>query len=277
MRNIPASMDPDVVRAIDARLDRVEEEHDVRVLWAIESGSRAWGFPSPDSDYDCRFLYVCRAGDYLGLRARRDVIETPLDKVFDVNGWDVRKALGLMVRGNATVGEWLRSPIVYRGDTAVRDDLLALAEDVVDQNALRKHYVHVARNNLALLAASGVTKKFFYALRPAVTLRWMRLRETTAAPPMDLPTLAAEAELPEGLRALVDELIRRKSHTRELGSVVVQDALLDFVETELRTAEAMLPDSRPPGSGEARERAWTLAEEAFRRLIGEPADAVVAG
>jgi predicted nucleotidyltransferase len=182
-----------------------------------------------------------------------------------------------MVKGNATVGEWLRSPIVYRGDTAVRDDLLALAEDVVDQNALRKHYVHVARNNLALLAASGVTKKFFYALRPAVTLRWMRLRETTAAPPMDLPTLAAEAELPEGLRALVDELIRRKSHTRELGSVVVQDALLDFVETELRTAEAMLPDSRPPGSGEARERAWTLAEEAFRGLIGEPADAVVAG
>jgi hypothetical protein len=63
MRNIPASMDPDVVRAIDARLDRVEEEHDIRVLWAIESGSRAWGFPSPDSDYDCRFGTSARRSD----------------------------------------------------------------------------------------------------------------------------------------------------------------------------------------------------------------------
>jgi predicted nucleotidyltransferase len=277
MRNIPASLDPDVVRAIDVRLDRVEDEHDIRVLWAIESGSRAWGFPSPDSDYDCRFLYVRRVGDYLSLRARRDVIETPLDKVFDVNGWDVRKALGLMVKGNATVGEWLRSPIVYRGDVALRDDLLALAEEIVDQNALRKHYVHVARNNLALLASGGVAKKFFYALRPAVTLRWMRVREITATPPMDLPTLVSEAELPEGLGALVEELIGRKSRTREMGPLAVQDVLLDFVETELRTAEAMLPDSRSQGAGEARERAWTLAEEAFRRLIGDSSGAVVAG
>lgn len=277
MRNIPASLDPDVVRAIDARLDRVEEEHDIRVLWAIESGSRAWGFPSPDSDYDCRFLYVRRVGDYLSLRARRDVIETPLDKVFDVNGWDLRKALGLMVKGNATVGEWLRSPIVYRGDVAFRDELLALAEGVVDQNALRKHYVHVARNNLTLLASSGVAKKFFYALRPAVTLRWMRVRETTAPPPMDLPTLVAEAALPEGLRAAVDELIDHKSHTREMGSIVVPDVLLDFVETELWTAEVMLSDSTQPGRGEARERAWTLAEDAFRRLIGVSSGDVVAG
>jgi predicted nucleotidyltransferase len=262
-------MNPDVVRAIDARLDRVEEEHDVRVLWAIESGSRAWGFPSPDSDYDCRFLYVRRVGDYLSLRARPDVIETPLDKVFDVNGWDVRKALALMVKGNATVGEWLRSPIVYRGDVAFRDELLALAEDIVDPNALRRHHVHVARNNLALLASSGVAKKFFYALRPAVTLRWMRLRETTAPPPMDLPTLVAEAALPESLRAAVDELIDRKARTREMGSIVVQDVLLDFVETELATAEAMLSDPMSPGAGEARERAWTHAEEAFRRLIGD--------
>lgn len=270
-------MDPDVVRAIDARLDRVEEEHAVRVLWAIESGSRAWGFPSPDSDYDCRFLYVRRTGDYLSLRARRDVIETPLDKVFDVNGWDVRKALGLMVKGNATVGEWLRSPIVYRGDVAFRDELVALAEDVVDRNALRKHHVHVARNNLALLASSGVTKKFFYALRTAVTLRWMRVRETAAPPPMDLPTLVAEAMLPEGLGAAVDELIARKSRTREMGSIVVQDVLLDFVESELRTAEAMLSDSGSPGTGDARERAWTLAEEVFRRLIGDSSRAVVPG
>ena len=270
MRNIPDSMDPDVVRAIDARLDRVEEEQGVSIVWAIESGSRAWGFPSPDSDYDCRFLYARPVADYLGLRSRRDVIETPLDRVFDVNGWDVRKAFGLMVKGNATVGEWLRSPIVYRGDAVLRDDLVALADDVVDRHALTKHYVHVARNNLALLASSGVAKKFFYALRPAVTLRWMRLRADSALPPMDLPTLVAGAAVPDDVRAAVDELVDRKSLTRELGALVVPAVLLSFVEAELRHAEADLPESRSPQADDARARAWSLADDAFRRLVGVP-------
>jgi predicted nucleotidyltransferase len=101
----------------------------------------------------------------------------------------------------------------------------------------------------------------------------MRLRETTAPPPMDLPTLVAEAALPEDLRAAVDELIGRKSRTREMGSIVVQGVLLDFVETELQTAEAMLSDVRSPGIGEPHRRAWTLAEEAFRRLIGDSSGA----
>lgn len=272
MRNIPDSMDPDVVRAVDARLDRVEEEHGVGVVWAIESGSRAWGFPSPDSDYDCRFLYVRRVEDYLALRPHRDVIETPLDKVFDVNGWDVRKAFGLMVRGNATVGEWLRSPIVYRGDAVLRDELTALADDVVDRHALARHYLHVARNNLALLASTGVAKKFFYALRPAVTLRWMRVHQGSALPPMDLPTLVAQASVPDDVRAAVDELIGHKSRTRELGSLVVPDLLLAFVEAELRSAEAGSPGPRSAAAAadEARARAWTLAEGAFRRLVGVP-------
>ncbi|MFJ3407920.1 DNA polymerase beta superfamily protein [Promicromonospora sp. NPDC090134] len=268
MRSIPDSMDPDVVRAVDARLDRVEHEYDVRVLWAIESGSRAWGFPSPDSDYDCRFLYVRRAHDYLGLRARRDVIETPLDKIFDVNGWDVRKALGLMVKGNATVGEWLRSPIVYRGDAAVRDELLALAGDVTDRRALTNHYLHVGRNSLGLYASTKVAKKFLYALRPAVTLRWMRVQEGAATPPMDLPTLVAGCALPADVRAAVEELVRHKSASREMGSIAVPDVLLDFVEAELARAEATLAEPRPPRAGGARDRAWSLADDLFRRLVG---------
>ncbi|MFE7508296.1 DNA polymerase beta superfamily protein [Promicromonospora sp. NPDC057488] len=265
MRSIPDSMDPEVVRAIDARLDRVEQEYDVRVLWAIESGSRAWGFPSPDSDYDCRFLYVRRADDYLGLRARRDVIETPLDKVFDVNGWDVRKALGLMVKGNATVGEWLRSPIVYRGDVAVRDELLALAGDTVDRRALMNHYLHVGRSSLGLYASTGVAKKFLYALRPAVTLRWMRVRDGAATPPMDLSTLVAGSAVPGDVRAAVEELVRHKSATREMGAIVVPEVLPRFVEAELGLAETALAEPRP--ARESRESAWSLADGAFRRLV----------
>eukprot|EP01035_Chromulina_nebulosa_P036120 gene36119-biopygen23716 len=93
LRSIPADFAADEVGAIDARLDVVVRDERVAIPLAIESGSRAWGFASPDSDYDCRFLYLRRRSDYLALWAPRDVIETPLDGLLDVNGWDVAKAL----------------------------------------------------------------------------------------------------------------------------------------------------------------------------------------
>ncbi len=105
MRSIPADFDAATVAAIDERLDLVVRDERVAMPLAIESGSRAWGFASPDSDYDCRFLYVRRRRDYLALWPHRDVIETPLDGLLDVNGWDVAKALRLLVKGNAVVIE----------------------------------------------------------------------------------------------------------------------------------------------------------------------------
>src|ERR1043165_8193851 len=120
LRTIPQSMDRAAVALIDARLDDVRSQHNVQMLLAIESGSRAWGFPSPDSDYDCRFLYVRSAEQYLSPWVKRDVIETPLDAVLDVNGWDWGKAIKLVLKGNAVVIEWLQSPIVYRGDAGFR-------------------------------------------------------------------------------------------------------------------------------------------------------------
>lgn len=116
IRTIPASFDPVTVEQIDARLDDIEVDDRVAIAWAIESGSRAWGFPSPDSDYDCRFLFVRQVDDYLSPWVRRDVIETPLEGDLDVNGWDLGKAIKLLLKGNAVVIEWLTSPIAYRGD-----------------------------------------------------------------------------------------------------------------------------------------------------------------
>ena len=105
LRSIDASMDTAIVAAIDDRLGGVAAEQGVRIPWAIESGSRAWGFPSPDSDYDCRFFYVRTGEEYLSPWRPRDVIETPLDAVFDVNGWDLIKAVRLATSGNATFAE----------------------------------------------------------------------------------------------------------------------------------------------------------------------------
>jgi len=103
-------------------LAAVKEQHQgATVLLAVESGSRAWGFPSPDSDYDCRFIFVRPPENYLRLFALRDVIEFPTDGLVDVNGWDLAKALRLLLRGNAVVIEWLTSPFTYAGDAVFRD------------------------------------------------------------------------------------------------------------------------------------------------------------
>ena len=109
-------IDPTVRSEIEARLLVIEAEHGVRVLYACESGSRGWGFASPDSDYDVRFIYAHPLPWYLRVAAERDVIELPISGDLDINGWELRKALGLLKKGNATLIEWLGSPIVYRAD-----------------------------------------------------------------------------------------------------------------------------------------------------------------
>jgi uncharacterized protein len=98
------------------RLLAIEAEHGVRALYACESGSRGWGFASPDSDYDVRFIYVHPLPWYLRVSAQRDVIEVPISDELDINGWELRKALSLLKKGNATLIEWLDSPVVYRAD-----------------------------------------------------------------------------------------------------------------------------------------------------------------
>lgn len=156
----------DVARAsVLARLEEVRREHGVAIPLAVESGSRAWGFPSADSDYDCRFVYVRPAAEYLDSLPPRDVIETPLDPVLDVNGWDLLKTVRLAVKGNATVLEWLSSRLVYDVDEAFRADLAAFGERVADRSALVQHYAYVAIAQRERWLGDGVAslKNVFYA------------------------------------------------------------------------------------------------------------------
>jgi uncharacterized protein len=236
MRNIPPSMDALVVAEIDARLERVSSAERVAVAWAIESGSRAWGFPSPDSDYDCRFLYVREPGEYLTLWPKRDVIEAPLDEVFDVNGWDLTKALRLMLKGNAVVVEWLRSPIIYGGDEGFRSSLLSLAAEVTNPILIGRHYLHVGRRQWPKSTADVSLKKVFYALRPAATLRWLRRNSSNPLPPMNLAALLDECDPPRDVVSETEELVALKAITREVGRGVFPPALSRFVTEEFELA-----------------------------------------
>lgn len=261
LRSIPSSMDLAVVATIDGELDRIERDHRVGVRLAIESGSRAWGFPSPDSDYDCRFVYVAHLDDYLTPWRERDVIETPLVGLLDVNGWDLAKALRLLVAGNAVLIEWLMSPIVYRGDAEFRDELRELADAVADRNRVAMHYLHLGRRQWKLFDSNRSLKKVFYSLRPAMALRWLYEHSDAAVAPMHLPTLLEQCDLPADFTESVRELTELKSRTREMGAGTVPAPIADFITAEFaRAPEVFVPDrARDPAPARA------LTAEFFRR------------
>lgn len=168
-----APIPPSIRTRIDAILDQIECQHDVRILLAVESGSRAWGFASPDSDFDVRFLYVRRLPAYLSLVRPRDVIELPIVDDLNINGWDLGKALILLCKANPVLFEWLASPILYRADEAALAGLRALVGRVGHRRAATHHYHRLAFSNWATHIEGRTQvrlKKYFYALRPACAL-----------------------------------------------------------------------------------------------------------
>ena len=269
MRALPADFAPEAVAAIDGRLAAIRREHKVALPLVIESGSRAWGFPSPDSDYDCRFLFVRREEDYLSPWPLRDVIETPLDKELDVNGWDLGKALKLLLKGNAVVIEWLTSPVVYAADPAFRADLLALAATQVSAARIARHYLHLGERQRRTYFANGKPirlKKIFYALRPAAALRWLRLHPGEAVAPMHFPTLMESCDPPADVAALAAELIARKAETRELGKALLPKPIETFIDAEFAIAHDTPKEGPHRIPAEAREAAEALFRTWVRRL-----------
>ena len=251
---------PDVRREIENRLAAVEAAEDVRVLMAVESGSRAWGFPSPDSDYDIRFIYVRPRDWYLSLAPGRDVIERPIVDEIDLNGWDVRKAFGLLLKSNAVVSEWIESPIRYRLDDPFVAKFAALADAMLDARALGHHYARLGRTAAdRWLDDDGdvPVKKYFYALRPALAVRALRLNPAVR-PPMNLQALIEVCDLPASLVARIAELVEAKARTNEMANGCRALEIEVLIADELaRVSE--LPSSRMPD--DAAERASELFVE----------------
>jgi predicted nucleotidyltransferase len=272
VRNV-SGLSPEAVAKIDSMLAAIRTERGVRIPLAVESGSRAWGFPSPDSDYDCRFVFVRPLGQYLTLWPRRDVIEMPPVADLDVNGWDLGKALRLVVKGNAVVVEWLHSPIVYTAEPWFRRELLDFAHRFADRARIQSHYLHLgARQRAAYFRddAPVALKKLFYVLRPAAALRWLRLNPAAALPPMHFPTLMEEGDWPAEIATLTRDMLARKAATRELGRGPVPKPLLAFAAAELDRAPADIAASPPRRDDEARAESDRLFREIVKRLDQEP-------
>ncbi len=232
----------------------MEGKERARLLFAIESGSRAWGFPSPDSDYDCRFVYVRPPAAYLALRPVRDVIEFPLVGDLDVNGWDLRKALRLALAGNAVIGEWADAPFVYADPHGFKAELRDVLSRIVDPRLAARHYAGLVYAHRSRFDVAGPLplKKLFYLIRPVAVLRWMELRSFDALPPMHLPTVLSSLPLSPGLRDALDELLARKAATRELGEGVPPDVIRDFILDGSALSDVVAHRPRPTAGDEDR-------------------------
>lgn len=229
------------------RLEAAEKEHSVRVLYACESGSRAWGFASPDSDYDARFIYVHEADWYLSfdVERRRDVIEYPITDAIDCGGWDVRKALHLFTRTNGALLEWLNSPIKYLERGQLANALRELAPNCVNSTALCFHYSHMARGNAReyLFQDKVRLKKYFYVLRPLLAIR--HIEQGYGIPPVRFQDLV-ERVAPQPIRPVIAGLLELKAQTSELGLGDPIPEIGEFIESELeRHGQAFSGQGRP--------------------------------
>lgn len=247
------------VEKIAELLARIEAERGVRILYACESGSRAWGFASPDSDYDIRFLFARKENDYLSVAFPTDTIEVAIHDDLDPGGWDVRKALGLLGKSNGPLLEWLHSPITYRAEEDFLDRWRAAARDVFSPQHAADHYRGLAKQmTVGKLRGETVrAKDYLYALRAALAADW--INAGMGIPPVPFNDLLPVAT--EEIRALVPSLLEHKVRTGEAEKMPVIPALDDFLAAFLeRSGES------PAAEKSQEERKKTL-DHLFRREI----------
>ena len=250
-------------QAIQEALQRIETTDDVRVLFAVESGSRAWGFASRDSDWDVRFVYIRRPGWYLSVQRRRDVLEYPLDSDLDVSGWDVKKALGLFAKSNPPLLEWLRSPIVYREAFSLAQTLRTLSAQYFSSRSVLHHYFHMAEGNYReYLQGDPVrVKKYFYVLGPSSPADGSR--RTARCRPWSSPPWSMTNSLPTCGRSSMRcwSASARVTSSASGPRIPVINEFLDSEMTRLRDALGAIPPSPPPD--------WEALDRVFRESLVE--------
>jgi uncharacterized protein len=218
-----------------ARLSSVTETKGVRILYAIESGSRAWGFPSRDSDYDVRFIYIHPTDWYLSIDSdvRMDVIEIPITDHIDLSGWDIRKALRLFAKSNPPLLEWLASQIIYYDLPIFSQTLRSLLPIYYAPNRCLHHYLHMAEGNYREYIKGDIVwiKKYFYILRPILAIRWIEQKRGPV--PMLLSNLFVTIEENPDLIKAIKDLIHRKMQSEELDRGPAIPIIGEFIAEEL--------------------------------------------
>ncbi len=214
-------------------LYRLEKEMQIKILYAVESGSRAWGFSSENSDWDVRFIYIHKPEWYLSINKKKDNYEKILPNMIDLGGWDIRKALKLFQKSNPPLMEWLRSPVIYVEDGSFAENLRELSAEFFNPVSAIYHYLHMAGGNLKdyLLGDVVKTKKYFYVLRPLLACRYVEKYNRMA--PVEFEKLVKEIKLSDEISKEIFKLLDRKRGGGELQEGPKNKILNEFLENEL--------------------------------------------
>jgi len=245
-------------------LKSIEEKEQIKILYAVESGSRAWGFASADSDYDVRYIYIRREEDYLRVEQLRDTIEGPLDEVLDFSGWDLRKTLELLRRCNPSLMEWYQSPIVYL-TTPLWENLREIVPGYFQPRSNMHHYLSMVQGNWNTYLKPELekvsAKKYLYVLRPVLCCRW--LEQFGTVPPVPFDTLC-KTVLPEELFPAVDALLEQKKHGEEKTMIPRIVPLDEFIMAEIPRLTQVRDNLPAPSLADYGE-----LNDCFRRILRE--------
>lgn len=230
-------------------LKQLEQEQDIKILLASETGSRGWGFHSPDSDYDVRLIYMHQKDWYLSLSEKKDSIELMLEnRDLDISGWDLRKTLRLLAKSNAALLERIQSPIIYIADDSFLKSINLLAKKHYSRIGTLYHYISVCKKSLEDVKGkdSYKLKRLFYALRSAAVCQWILSKENN--PPIEFLKVLEGISMDESLRAKIEALIKVKMKENETYFHNGESEIINFIEASLSKAESKA-NSLPSGNG----------------------------
>lgn len=234
-------------------LNKIEKEKEVKILLACETGSRAWGFPSPDSDYDIRIVYVHRKDWYLSLSDKKDSIELMFENNdIDITGWDLRKSLKLLQKSNPPLLERIQSPIIYKSEQFFLTEINSLANSQYSRIATIHHYLSMTKKFTEELKESKnyKLKKFFYALRSAIACKWIIEREDI--PPIEFKKMLAGLYIDQYLLKRINDLIQLKATISESYLHNGENELILFIENCIEEADKQR-SSLPSAKGNIEE------------------------
>lgn len=246
----------EMMTLVPQKLEEIEKQYGIKVLFAAESGSRSWRTAAPDADFDVRFIYVREPKSYLRLNQVRDTLEFPIEDGWDMSGWDLDKTLRLLYKSNPRIYEWFHSPIVYTGiEFAKRFE--TVMNQYFSEKSVVYHYLNMARQQKDhfLQGETVKLKKYLYAIHPLMAAKWVLDNHTP--PPVVFRELM-DAELPETIRGDVELLIEKKIMYPEQ-KMIGREAKLDcYIQEEIERIGhyvAALPDEK--------ERDWDALNQFF--------------
>ena len=243
------------------KIREIEEKENIKVLHAIESGSRAWGFASPDSDYDVRFIYVHNKDFYLSLRENKDFINWELNEMLDINGWDLKKVLKHFHKSNATLFEWSNSPVVYYTTDEWKNIYDSVGCKYFAAKSFLYHYYGTANKNYNKYLCEDMVKykKYFYVLRPILACKWI---EENRCPPPVLFDELFNTVLEDEMKEIIEGLLAKKIRMSEADKAPRIEVINKYIEKRLayykQLVEAM-PDDRNPN--------WEPLEQKFIEVL----------